>query len=70
VEKEERGALMNWDRLIAIICMLLDAGILWILIEEFNFDKIAYEKEQYKKMSRRKKEYKLPEQTLNEGESK
>jgi hypothetical protein len=61
---------MNWDRLIAVICMLLDAGILWILIEEFNFDKIAYEKEQYKKMSRRKKEYKLPEQPLNEGESK
>jgi hypothetical protein len=61
---------MNWDRLIAIICMLLDAGILWILIEEFNFDKIAYEKEQYKKMSRRKKEYKLPEATLTDGESK
>jgi len=61
---------MNWDRLIAICSMLLDAGILWILIEEFNFDKIAYEKEQYKKMSRRKKEFKLPESTLTEGEGK
>ena len=59
---------MNWDRLIAVICMLLDAGILWILIEEFNFDKIAYEKEQYKKRSRRKKDFKLPEEKLTTGE--
>jgi hypothetical protein len=31
----------------------LDAGILWILIEEFNFDKIAYEKEQYKRRAKK-----------------
>ena len=47
------GGTVNWDRLIAIVCMLLDAGILWILVEEFNFDKIAYEKEQYKKRAKK-----------------
>ena len=61
---------MNWDRLIAIVCMLLDAGILWILIEEFNFDKIAYEKEQYGKMKSRKKRFALPEAGLTTGEGK
>lgn len=33
----------------------LEAAILWILIKEFNFDKIAYEKEQYKKRTKRTK---------------
>lgn len=61
---------MNWDRLIAIVCMLLDAGILWILIEEFNFDKIAYEKDQYKKIKTRKRRFELPEVGLTEGEGK
>ena len=61
---------MNWDRLIAIVCMLLDAGILWILIEEFNFDKIAYEKEQYHKMKARKKRFELPEAGLTDGEGR
>lgn len=61
---------MNWDRLISLIAMLLDAGILWILIKEFNFDKIAYEKEQYKKISKRRKEFKLPEESFNTGEAK
>ena len=56
---------MNWDRLIMIICMLLDAGILWILVEEFNFDKIAYEKEQYKK--RVKKQPTFDNLTVGEG---
>jgi hypothetical protein len=61
---------MPWDRLIAIVCMLLDAGILWILIEEFNFDKIAYEKEQYHKMKTRKKRFELPEAGLTTGEGR
>lgn len=61
---------MNWDRLIAIIAMLLDAGILWILIAEFNYDKLVYEKDQYKRAASRKKKYVLPEATLTEGESK
>lgn len=45
---------MNWDRVIACIAVLLDAGILWILIEEFNYDKVVYEKEQYHKRSKKK----------------
>ena len=45
---------MNWDRLIALVAMLLDAGILGILIEEFQYDKIVYERELYKKRSKRK----------------
>ena len=57
---------MNWDRLIAITSMLLDAGILWILIAEFNFDKIAYEKEQYHKRGKKK----LTFDSLTTGESK
>jgi len=58
--------MIAWDRLIAIISMLLDAGILWILIEEFNFDKIAYEKEQYKRKGKKK----LFFEALNIGEHK
>ena len=46
---------MNWDRLIAVGCMLLDAGILWSLIEEFQYDKIVYEKELYHKRVAKKK---------------
>jgi hypothetical protein len=57
---------MNWDRLIAVVCMLLDAGILWILIEEFNFDKIAYEKEQYKGRTKKRPTF----EHLTTGESK
>jgi len=60
---------MNWDRLIAFICMLLDAGILWILIEEFNYDKVVYEKEQYKRHTRKKK-FILPEENITTGELK
>jgi len=56
---------MNWDRLIAITSMLLDAGILWILIEEFNYDKIVYEQQQYK--NRKKK---LTFDNLTIGESR
>lgn len=56
---------MNWDRLINVVVMLLDAGILWILIEEFNYDKIIYEKDQY---HRRKK--KLLFEHLNVGEGR
>ncbi len=59
---------MNWDRLIAITSMLLDAGILIILIIEFDYDKTVYEKEQYKKISRRKKSFTLPEEKLTTGE--
>jgi hypothetical protein len=58
---------MNWDRLIAIIAVALDAGILWILIEEFNFDKIAYEKEQYHKRLAKKK---LSFESLTVGEGR
>lgn len=57
---------MNWDRLIAVMCMLLDAGILWILVEEFNFDKIAYEKEQYKKRVKKQPRF----EALTVGEMK
>jgi hypothetical protein len=56
---------MNWDRLIALTSMLLDAGILWILIMEYDFDKIVYEKELYKR-----KKKKLTFDSLNIGESK
>jgi hypothetical protein len=70
VQLEEGGQEMNWDRLIAVVCMLLDAGILWILVEEFCYDKIIYEKEQYRKMKSRKKRFELPEAGLNTGESK
>ena len=44
---------MNWDRLIAIVAVLLDAGILWILVEEFQYDKIIYERELYKKRAKK-----------------
>jgi hypothetical protein len=67
VQLEEGGQEMNWDRLIAVVCMLLDAGILWILVKEFNFDKIAYEKDQYHKRVTKKK---LTFECLNVGESK
>jgi hypothetical protein len=40
---------MNWDRLIALVAVALDAGILWILVMEYNYDKIVYEKSSYKK---------------------
>jgi hypothetical protein len=60
------GPFLNWDRLIAITAVLLDAGILWILIEEFNFDKIAYEKEQYKKRKHKRMEF----ESLTTGEGK
>jgi hypothetical protein len=66
VQLEEGGQKMNWDRLIAVVCMLLDAGILWILVEEFNFDKIAYEKEQYKKRVKKVPTF----DSLTTGESK
>lgn len=56
---------MNWDRLIMIICMLLDAGILWILVMEYNYDKIVYEKSSYKKRT-----HKLAFESLTTGESK
>jgi hypothetical protein len=59
---------MPWDRLIALVTLAVDIGILWILIREYNFDKIAYEKEQYKKMTKRRKEFKLPEEKLTIGE--
>lgn len=55
---------MTWDRLIAVVSMLLDAGILWILIEEFNYDKIIYEKQQYKS---RKKKLTFESLTIGEG---
>jgi len=61
---------MPWDRLIAIVCMLLDAGILWILIREYDFDKIVYEKELYRKKTARKKQFTLPEAGLTAGEGK
>lgn len=53
---------MSFDRLVSLITLLVDIGILWILIKEFNFDKIAYEKEQYKKRAKRtaKKESLVP----------
>ena len=57
---------MNWDRLIALIAVILDAGILWILIEEFNYDKVVYEKEQYHKRSKKK----LTFESLTIGEMK
>lgn len=55
---------MPWDRLIAITSMLLDAGILWILVEEFNYDKIQDEKKEYKR-KKAKKEVEQP--ILREG---
>lgn len=61
---------MPWDRLIAIVCMLLDAGILWILIEEFQYDKVIYERDLYKKRTARKKGFELPEAGLTTGEGR
>lgn len=49
---------------------VLEAGILWILIREYNFDKIAYEKEQYKKISKRKKSKGLDTAQIPSGSDK
>ncbi len=40
---------MNWDRFIALVTLTVDIGILWILIAEYNYDRIVYEKQAYKK---------------------
>jgi hypothetical protein len=59
---------MLWDRLIALVTLGVDVGILWILVKEFNFDKIAYEKEQYKKRAGRKKRTELShDQPIGKG---
>ena len=37
------------DRFIAVLTLAVDIGILWILIAEYNFDRIIYEKGIYKR---------------------
>jgi hypothetical protein len=65
VQLKEGGQEMNWDRLIAVVAVLLDAGILWILVMEYNYDKIVYEKSSYKKRT-----HKLAFENLTVGEGK
>lgn len=57
---------MNWDRLIAFVTLLVDVGILWILVKEFNYDKILAEKQHYKKKMKAKPTFEM----LTQGESR
>lgn len=54
--------------IVSILTLLVDIGILWILIIEFNFDRIVYEKEQYRGRSvKRKKKMEYIEMNVGEG---
>jgi hypothetical protein len=40
---------MPLELVIAGLTLLVDIGILWILIKEYNYDKVIFEKQRYKK---------------------
>ena len=55
-----------WGLVVSILTLGVDIGILWILIAEFNYDKIIYEKSQWKKRTKKH----LVFDQLNVGEGK
>lgn len=57
---------MNWTLLVELLTLAVDIGILWILIAEFNYDKVIYERSQYKKRTKKH----LVFNELNQGEGK
>lgn len=57
---------MNWTLLVELLTLAVDIGILWILVAEFNYDKVIYERSQYKKRTKKH----LVFNELNQGEGK
>lgn len=57
---------MSYGDFVATLALLTDIGILWILIKEFNYDKIQYEKDEYRRRARKKPRHEFERLTTGE----
>jgi len=56
--------------IIEVLTLIVDIGILWVLLIEFNYDKIQDEKREYKEVQKKRKKALVPPSLPSRGDKK